>query len=152
MRGIWGNFWIRAGTTVLVVIAATILFNGMPLVHLVWGGGVVSDGGVLDFAGGSVVHLNPWLLVMLFWIAAEVKALRTKSPLPFGCYLIFIAVVTFCLGWLPWLATGFVDRQGAAILALGEAVISLIVAAIPTAIYYALLRRRVARPPAPDVF
>lgn len=29
-----------------------------PLVHLVWGGGLLSKLGTLDFAGGTVVHIN----------------------------------------------------------------------------------------------
>src|SRR4029078_2812805 len=29
-----------------------------PIAHWVWGGGFLGDWGVLDFAGGTVVHIN----------------------------------------------------------------------------------------------
>ena len=45
--------------------SALLLFMGLwsiivyaPIAHWVWGGGFLSDAGVLDFAGGTVVHIN----------------------------------------------------------------------------------------------
>ncbi len=45
--------------------SAMLLFTGLwsiivyaPVAHWVWGGGFLSDAGVLDFAGGTVVHIN----------------------------------------------------------------------------------------------
>ena len=34
------------------------VFVYAPIAHWVWGGGFLSDAGVLDFAGGTVVHIN----------------------------------------------------------------------------------------------
>ena len=34
------------------------IFVYAPIAHWVWGGGFLSDAGVLDFAGGTVVHIN----------------------------------------------------------------------------------------------
>ena len=34
------------------------MFVYVPLAHWVWGGGFLATAGVLDFAGGMVVHLN----------------------------------------------------------------------------------------------
>ena len=43
-------FMIFASIWLLLVYA--------PICHWVWGGGFLSDAGVLDFAGGAVVHIN----------------------------------------------------------------------------------------------
>ena len=40
----------------LVFLTAWLLFVYFPFVHMVWGGGVLQQWGVLDFAGGIVVH------------------------------------------------------------------------------------------------
>jgi len=41
--------WFAAGWLLLVYV---------PIAHWVWGGGWLAKAGVLDFAGGTVVHLN----------------------------------------------------------------------------------------------
>ena len=41
--------WFAAGWLLLVYV---------PIAHWVWGGGFLAKAGVLDFAGGTVVHLN----------------------------------------------------------------------------------------------
>jgi len=40
----------------LVFLVLWLLFVYFPLVHMVWGGGLLAKWGVLDFAGGIVVH------------------------------------------------------------------------------------------------
>src|SRR5262249_26889328 len=39
-------------------VAGWLLFVYVPIAHWVWGGGFLASIGVLDFAGGTVVHLN----------------------------------------------------------------------------------------------
>src|SRR4029077_7594643 len=39
-------------------IAGWLLLVYVPIAHWVWGGGFLASAGVLDFAGGTVVHLN----------------------------------------------------------------------------------------------
>ena len=40
----------------LIFLVAWLLFVYFPFVHMVWGGGLLAQHGVLDFAGGIVVH------------------------------------------------------------------------------------------------
>ncbi|HEV8359208.1 MAG TPA: ammonium transporter [Candidatus Thermoplasmatota archaeon] len=42
----------------LVFIAAWLLLVYVPLAHWIWGGGWLAQGGVIDFAGGYVVHMS----------------------------------------------------------------------------------------------
>ena len=39
-------------------VAGWLLLVYVPIAHWVWGGGFLATAGVLDFAGGTVVHLN----------------------------------------------------------------------------------------------
>jgi Amt family ammonium transporter len=45
-------------STMLVFIAVWLVVVYAPITHWVWGGGFLGDAGVLDFAGGTVVHIN----------------------------------------------------------------------------------------------
>ena len=40
----------------MIFLTAWLLFVYFPFVHMIWGGGVLAQAGVLDFAGGIVVH------------------------------------------------------------------------------------------------
>ena len=40
----------------LIFLTAWLIFVYFPFVHMVWGGGILASWGVLDFAGGIVVH------------------------------------------------------------------------------------------------
>ena len=40
----------------LIFLVGWLLFVYFPFVHMIWGGGWMADWGVLDFAGGIVVH------------------------------------------------------------------------------------------------
>ena len=40
----------------MLFLTGWLLFVYFPFVHMVWGGGILADWGVLDFAGGIVVH------------------------------------------------------------------------------------------------
>ncbi|MCK4867749.1 MAG: ammonium transporter [Alphaproteobacteria bacterium] len=45
-------------STLLVFMAVWVIVVYAPITHWVWGGGFLADAGVLDFAGGTVVHIN----------------------------------------------------------------------------------------------
>jgi Amt family ammonium transporter len=45
-------------SAVLLFMALWSLVVYSPVTHWVWGGGFLADAGVLDFAGGTVVHIN----------------------------------------------------------------------------------------------
>jgi ammonium transporter, Amt family len=36
-----------------------------PVAHWVWGGGFLGEAGVLDFAGGTVVHINSGIAALV---------------------------------------------------------------------------------------
>ncbi len=54
--------WFVAGWLMLVYV---------PIAHWVWGGGFLATAGVLDFAGGTVVHLNAGIAGLVACYAAR---------------------------------------------------------------------------------
>ena len=45
-------------STWLVFVAIWLTAVYFPIAHMVWGGGLLAADGALDFAGGTVVHIN----------------------------------------------------------------------------------------------
>jgi ammonium transporter, Amt family len=108
----------------LLFIVAWILVVYAPIAHMVWGGGFLTlgdKGGVLDFAGGLVVHLNAGIAGL---VAAYVIGVRrgygSENLAP---YDLSLAVIGTSLLWVGWLgfnggsALGAGPRAGYAILA-----------------------------------
>src|SRR6201989_3631999 len=96
------------------------MFVYIPLAHWVWGGGFLGSMGVLDFAGGLVVHLSAGVGGL---VAAKVLGSRygygTENLSPFDLSL---AVVGTGLLWVGWV--GF--NGGSALAANSRAVMAII--------------------------
>src|SRR6201995_3188150 len=96
------------------------IFVYVPLAHWVWGGGFLASMGVLDFAGGLVVHLSAGIGGL---VAAQVMGRRqgygTENLSP--CYL-SLALVGTGLRWVGWF--GF--NGGSALAANSRAVMAII--------------------------
>ena len=45
-------------SSVLIFCALWLTFSYVPVWHMVWGGGLISGWDAMDFAGGTVVHIN----------------------------------------------------------------------------------------------
>jgi ammonium transporter, Amt family len=95
-------------------------FAYVPLAHWVWGGGFLASMGVLDFAGGLVVHLSAGISGL---VAAKVMGSRhgygSENLSPFDLSL---AVVGTGLLWVGWF--GF--NGGSALSANSRAVMAII--------------------------
>jgi Amt family ammonium transporter len=64
-------------SSLLVFLAAWGTLVYAPICHMVWGGGIISQMGAVDFAGGTVVHINAG-------IAALVGALVLGKRIGYG--------------------------------------------------------------------
>jgi ammonium transporter, Amt family len=98
-----------------------------PICYSVWGGGFLGSAGVLDFAGGTVVHINSG-------IAALVAALVIGKRVGYGKEIIaphnlVLTVVGGSLLWVGWF--GF--NAGSAVAANGTAGMAMLVTQIATA-------------------
>ncbi|MHC1780543.1 MAG: ammonium transporter [Bacteroidales bacterium] len=68
-----------------------------PFVHMIWGGGLLAQWGVLDFAGGIVVHATAGFaaLASVFYVGARVD----KNSVPNSIPLVAIGSGLLWFGW-----------------------------------------------------
>jgi Amt family ammonium transporter len=68
-----------------------------PFVHMIWGGGLLAEWGVLDFAGGIVVHATAGFaaLASVFYVGARVDKNSTPNSIP----LVAIGSALLWFGW-----------------------------------------------------
>lgn len=96
-------------------------FVYIPLCHWVWGGGWLGAMGFMDFAGGSVVHINAGIAAL---VAALVIGKRRGFPtvmmLPHNMTMVFIGAAMLWVGWF-----GF--NAGSALAANGSAGMTMLV-------------------------
>ncbi len=98
-----------------------LLLVYVPIAHWVWGGGWLARRGVLDFAGGIVVHLNAGVAAL---VAALVLGKRRGFPAtPMPPHSLPLAVAGAGMLWVGWF--GF--NAGSALAANGSAGMALLV-------------------------
>ncbi len=84
----------------LIFMAAWLLLVYCPIAHWVWGGGWLGTAGALDYAGGTVVHLNAGTagLVAALMLGKR-KGLGTES---FAPHNLAYSVIGASLLWVGW--------------------------------------------------
>jgi Amt family ammonium transporter len=55
-----------SGMLVFLTLWLTVVY--LPICHMVWGGGLISSWGAIDFAGGTVVHINAGIAALILAI------------------------------------------------------------------------------------
>ena len=112
------------------LILFTILWSLLvyyPIAHQVWGGGILSEWGVMDFAGGAVVHTTAG-------VGALVAALMLGPRNDFGTpnilpHNLTLSVIGAGMLWVGWF--GF--NAGSAVAASSDAGMALLVTHISAA-------------------
>jgi Amt family ammonium transporter len=77
-----------------------LLFVYAPIAHWVWGDGWLGKMGMMDFAGGTVVHLNAGMAAL---VAALVLGKRSGFPdTPMPPHNLAMTVTGACMLWVGW--------------------------------------------------
>ncbi|HUA54745.1 MAG TPA: ammonium transporter [Candidatus Sulfotelmatobacter sp.] len=104
-----------------------LIFVYVPIAHWVWGGGFLGTAGVLDFAGGTVVHINAGVAgLMAALVMGKRRGYRVENLAPHNLVL---SVTGASLLWAGWF--GF--NAGSAVAADGRAGMAMLVTQIATA-------------------
>ena len=106
-------------SSMIVFIVAWLIFVYAPITHWVWGGGFLGDVGVLDFAGGTVVHINSGVagLVACLMLGKR-KGYGTENMAPHNLTLSVIGASLLWVGWFGFNAGSAVASDGAAGMAM----------------------------------
>ena len=91
------------------------IFVYYPFVHMIWGGGLLAHWGVLDFAGGIVVHATAGFaaLAAVFYVGARVDKNSTPNSIP----LVAIGSGLLWFGWYGFNAGSELQVDGITSLA-----------------------------------
>ena len=105
------------------------IFVYVPIAHWVWQPhGFLADKGVLDFAGGTVVHINAGIAGL---VSALVLGKRLGYPsTPFTPHNLVLSLIGASLLWVGWF--GF--NAGSALAANGRAGMAMVATMVATAI------------------
>jgi Amt family ammonium transporter len=107
---------------IFLVLWSTLVYS--PVTHWVWGGGWVSEVGALDFAGGTVIHINAGMAA----IAAAFLVGKRRNPGLQPNHVPYVVMGAAIL-WLGWF--GF--NAGSALAADAYAVNAFLVTQVATA-------------------
>ena len=123
-----------------------LLFSGLwmllcyaPVVHWIWGGGMLADGGIFgetgarDFAGGIVVHETAGLAALI--IAVMLGARKEQSKPPHNPGYVMIGAAMLWVGWFGFNGGSQLAADGGAAMALTVTHISAAAASLSWALW-----------------
>ena len=90
-----------------------------PVTFWVWGGGFLGDAGVLDFAGGTVVHINSGIAALVACIMlGKRKGYGIENLAPHNLVLTVIGGSMLWVGWFGFNAGSALGANGGAAMAM----------------------------------
>ncbi|WP_299416890.1 ammonium transporter [uncultured Sulfitobacter sp.] len=123
-----------------------MLFSGLwmllcyaPVVHWVWGGGMLADGGIFgdvgvrDFAGGIVVHETAGLAAII--LAIFLGARKNQATPPHNPGLVMIGAAMLWVGWFGFNGGSQLAADGGAAMAITVTHISAATASLTWALW-----------------
>ena len=104
-----------------------MIFVYAPITHMVWGGGFLTDMGLMDFAGGTVVHINAGVAALVAAVVMRERKGFPKTPMP--PHSLPMTVAGASMLWVGWF--GF--NAGSAVAANQDAGMAMLVTHIGAA-------------------
>tara|TARA_Y100001934_G_scaffold113855_1_gene139244 strand:- start:45 stop:899 length:855 start_codon:yes stop_codon:yes gene_type:complete len=114
-------------SSVLVFCTFWFTFSYLPVWHMVWGGGLIAGWGAMDFAGGTVVHINAGIAgLVTCYMLGKRKGYGSIQIPPHSVPLVVIGASMLWVGWF-----GF--NAGSELAADGTAGMAMLVTQVATA-------------------
>jgi Amt family ammonium transporter len=123
-----------------------LLFSGLwmllcyaPVVHWIWGGGMMADGGIFgevgvkDFAGGIVVHETAGLAALI--IAFFLGPRKHRTTPPHAPWMVMIGAAMLWVGWFGFNGGSQLAADGGAAMAMTVTHISAATASLTWALW-----------------
>jgi len=102
-----------------------------PVCHWVWGGGWLGEKGVLDFAGGIVVHITAGVAALVAALVIGNRRGYGKTPMP--PHSLPLTVMGAGMLWVGWFGFNAGSALAAALAANGDAAMAMLVTHISAA-------------------
>lgn len=128
-----GGFAERIKFSALLVFSALWLtFSYLPIAHMVWAtGGYLFAMGALDFAGGTVVHINAGVAALVGALVIGKRIGYGKEPMaPHNLPMTMIGASLLWVGWFGFNAGSNLEATGGAALALLNTIVATAAAAL----------------------
>lgn len=97
---------------VFVILWVTAVYA--PIAHWVWGGGFLASEGVLDFAGGTVVHINAGVAGLIMALMLGKRDDYGKAIFPSSVTLTVLGAIFLWFGWFGFNAGSELAADGIA--------------------------------------
>ena len=134
---------IKFSTWIVFVALWTIVVYA-PIAHMVWGGGYLFNAGTLDFAGGTVVHMNGGLAGLVLAMLVGKRAGYGKVAMkPMS---VLVTALGAGLLWFGWYGFNAGSAFGANAIA-GVAMLTTTIAAAVATITWVLIEQMVFKKP-----
>jgi Amt family ammonium transporter len=105
-----------SGFLVFAIVWSIFVYN--PMAHWVWGGGWIGEKGIgaIDFAGGTVVHINAGItaLIMAIMVGKRKNYKHGITPPPHNIPFVFLGTALLWLGWFGFNAGSGLAANGLA--------------------------------------
>lgn len=128
---------------VIVFSVVWVLLVYAPVVHWVWGGGFLADMGVIDFAGGIVVHVTAGVsaLVLAMMLGGR-RGFPNELHAPHNPGMTMVGAAMLWVGWFGFNAGSALAADGAAGMAMTVTHISAAAGAIAWSVMELMLYRK----------
>ncbi|OHC72527.1 MAG: ammonia channel protein [Rhodospirillales bacterium RIFCSPLOWO2_01_FULL_65_14] len=118
-------------SSMVVFMAAWVTLVYAPICHWVWGGGFLAKLGVLDFAGGTVVHINAGVAgLVCALVLGRRRGFGSENMAPHNLVLSVVGASLLWVGWFGFNAGSAVAANGAAGMAMAVTQIATAMAAL----------------------
>jgi Amt family ammonium transporter len=118
-------------SSMLVFMVLWSIFIYAPVCHWVWGGGFLGSDGVLDFAGGTVVHINAGIAgLVAVLVLGPRKGFGTENMAPHNVVLTMIGAAMLWVGWFGFNAGSQLAADGRAGMAMAVTQVAAAAAAL----------------------
>ncbi|MGE0776147.1 MAG: ammonium transporter [Sphingomonadaceae bacterium] len=126
-------------SAVMVFVGVWLTIVYYPIAHMVWaGGGLLFEMGALDFAGGTVVHINAGVSALVAALILGKRKGYPNEPMPpHSMTLTMVGTGLLWVGWFGFNAGSELEADGIA----GLAMINTFVATASAGLFWMLMER-----------
>lgn len=132
-------------TAALLFTLIWVTFSYLPMVHMVWSGeaGFLAHKGVIDFAGGTVVHINAGIAGLVgAWFVGKRLGYGKEALKPHSVPFTFIGASLLWVGWFGFNAGSALAADASASLAMINTMVATAAGVVAWSLVEAIARGR----------